>query len=375
MSRIFPHLYTQDTLGNTRIWYMEQEGNSFRTVSGLEDGEKVKSEWTVALAKNTSKKNGTTAEEQATKEIEARYKKQLKTGYFDNRDDIGKMTFVEPMLAKKYADYRDKIDLSNREWLLQCKFNGMRCVATKDGLFTRKGEKYVSCPHIHESLKQFFIDYPNAVLDGELFNNDLRQQLNEISKLIRRTVHITQEDLDNSEKMVRFYVYDGYGFGMDKNIPYYNRKQWIDLNIVHVYNYIEQVLDHDVNSQDAFDEIYLSLVEDGHEGGILRNKKMHYEHKRSKNLLKVKPEDDAEAVITGIYEGVGNWAGAGKIIGLKWQGNEFNATFKGTYEQSVQFLKDKDLWIDKTVTFLYNGLTGKGIPNFARVDINNCVKG
>lgn len=31
--------------------------------------------------------------------------------------------------------------------------------------------------------------------------------------------------------------------------------------------------------------------------------------------------------------------------------------------------------IDRTVTFLYNGLTGLGTPNYARMDIKNCFKG
>lgn len=372
---IYGTLYTRDTNKSIRIWYMEQEGAKYRTISGLKDGEKVTSEWTVAEAKNSGKKNETTAVEQATKEIDSRYKKQLKTGYFEDIADIDKQQYVEPMLAKLYSDYQHKIDLTTGEWLLQCKFNGMRCVATKFGLFTRKGETYVSCPHIHESLVLFFEKYPDAVLDGELFNNDLRQQLNEISKLIRKTVHITEEDLSQSEQLVKFYVYDGYGFGLDKNTPYERRKAWINSNVVSHYNYVSEVKDHFVNNREELESVYQSLVEDGHEGGILRNKLMPYEHKRSKNLLKIKPEDDSEAIITGIYEGQGNWAGAGKIIGLNWQGNEFNATFKGTYEQSVQFLNDKDKWVGKTVTFLYNGLTGKGIPNFARVDINNCLKG
>jgi DNA ligase 1 len=371
---IYPHLYTRDSLGNIRIWYMEQQDDKYRAVSGLQDGEKVTSEWTVAFAKNEGKKNATTAIEQATKEIQAKYKKQKKTGYFEDVKNIDVSQYVEPMLAKLYKDYSKEIELEKKEWLMQCKFNGLRCVATKDGLFTRKGEKYISCPHIHEGLKSFFEKHPDAVLDGELFNNELRQQLNEISKLVRKTVHISNEDLERSEKLVKYYVYDGYGFGLDKDHPYHERKQWIDSNIVGKYIYVAKVEDFHIDHQDDLDKRYLSLVEDGHEGAILRKKDMKYEHKRSKNLLKVKPEDDDEAVIVDIQEGTGNWSKAGKIISLNWNGKKFDATFKGTYEQGVDFLKNKNNWIGQTVTFLYNGLTGKGTPNFARVDINNCLK-
>ena len=92
-------------------------------------------------------------------------------------------------------------------------------------------------------------------------------------------------------------------------------------------------------------------------------------------MLKVKPEDDDEGEIVEVTEGAGNWRGTGKIITLKWKDKTFDATFKGTYEQATLFLKEKNKWIGKKVTFLYNGLTGLGTPNYARVDINNCIKG
>lgn len=376
----YPVLYTRDTIGNVRVWYMEQENNKHRTVSGLLEGERVTSEWTITEAKNSGKKNATNAVEQASAEIDARYKKQRKTGYFDDIGDIGSTSYVEPMLAKLYKDYAHKIDLSGGEWLLQCKFNGMRCVATKDGLFTRKGEKYLSVPHVEDSLKPFFKKHPSAVLDGELFNNELRQQLNEISKLIRKTVHISKEDLERSEELVRYYIYDGYGFGlkanpMSQNEPYKSRKEWIDNQVIGEYDYAVHVTDINILSQINLDEAYQSLIDDGQEGGILRYKNMKYENKRSKHLLKVKPEDDDEGEIVEITEGAGNWRGTGKIITLNWNDKTFDATFKGTYEQATLFLKEKNKWIGKKVTFLYNGLTGLGTPNYARVDINNCLKG
>ncbi|NBT09009.1 MAG: hypothetical protein EBS98_09435, partial [Chitinophagia bacterium] len=144
---------------------MEQNGSKYRTIAGLQNGEQVTSEWTVAEGKNQGKKNETSSVEQATKEIEAKYKKQKKTGYFDDINSVDDMSYIEPMLAKLYKDYSNKIDFSEGEYILQCKFNGMRCVATKSGLFTRKGEKYLSCPHIEKSLAPFFEKYPDAVLD------------------------------------------------------------------------------------------------------------------------------------------------------------------------------------------------------------------
>lgn len=370
----YPVLYTRDSLGNVRVWHMEQDQEKYRTVSGLKDGEKVVSDWTIAKPKNKGKKNETDGPRQALSEIDAKYKKQKKTGYFENEEDIDRIIYVEPMLAKLYKDYHDEIALEEGEWLLQCKMNGMRCVATANGLFTRKGEKYLSCPHIQDSLKPFFSLHPTAVLDGELFNNNLRQKLNEISKLVRKTVNITNEDLERSKALVQYYIYDGYGFGLDKDNPYHERKQWIDSNIIGKYTHVSKVEDFDLRCKSDLDKHYQSLVDDGHEGAILRRKTMKYEHKRSKNLLKVKPEMDSEAKILKVTEGSGNWGGTAKTATLDWNGKVFDATFKGTQEQLREILKKKSDWVGKTVTFLYNDTTGLGTPNFARIDVDNCIK-
>ena len=377
-------LYCRDTMGRVRVWRMEQEGNKYRTIAGLMDGELVVSEWTVAKGKNIGRSNETSAEEQATKDVENKYKKQRKTGYFDDIKKIDTVQYVEPMLAKLYRDYAAKIDFSSECWIAQCKFNGMRCIATKNGLFTRKGERYMTCQHIEKALEPFFENNPDAVLDGELFNEDYRQQLNEISKLIRKTVHISQDDLDKCEKYVQYHIYDGYNlrdprymsspYTPDK--PYTNRKYVIDWYIDEgLDECIRSVDSHAISSADDLDKVYAQYVDAGHEGIMLRNCNSPYENKRSKNLLKVKPEDDSEAVILDIIEGEGNWSGSGKSITLQWGDQVFDASFKGTYEQAVEFLNRKDEWVGKKVTFLYNGLTGLGTPNFARVDINNCVKG
>jgi DNA ligase-1 len=379
MNKTFDTLYSKDTLGNIRIWYMEQSGNKYRTVSGLSDGEKVTSEWSHAEAKNVGRSNETTSIEQATAEIEAKYKKQLKTGYHKNVKDVDVSTYVEPMLAQPLHKLSKKPDFSKETWGMQCKFNGNRCIATKDGLFTRKGEKYSAVPHIENALKPFFKNHPNAVLDGELFNNDLRQQLNEISKLIRKTKNIEASDLAESEKKVKFYIYDGYGFNSQTydfgaDAPYSVRKSYIDGNVIHLSEYFVEVETKIVKSDNQMNELFQDLLNDQQEGGILRKMDAPYEHKRSKNLVKVKSEDDDEAIILDITDGDGNWKGAATNVTLKWKNKTFDAVFKGNYETRAKILKEKKNWIGKEVTFLYMGLTGLGTPNYGRVDPENCFK-
>lgn len=374
-------LYSKDSKDRIRIWRMERDGNKYRTISGLQDGEKVISEWSTASAKNIGRANATTAEEQADVEVVAKYAKQLKTGY---TKDIKKVDtavkYVEPMLANKYKDRIKKVDFTKQNWGLQCKFNGNRCVATKDGLFTRKGETYIAVPHINKSLEKFFKKYPDAILDGELFNNDLRQSLNELSKLVRKTVHITDEDYKRSEQLVKYYVYDGYNFDcgyskiLDANSPYSERKKWIDNNVVGSYDYIEKVTTYVVKSTTDLDNQYADFLADGQEGGILRNLDGGYDNKRSNNLLKIKEDEDSEAIIVEITDGDGNWKGAATNVTLDWNGKVFDAVFKGNYDTRAKILKEKKNWVGKEVTFLYMGLTGLGTPNYGRVDPDNCFK-
>ena len=120
--------------------------------------------------------------------------------------------------------------------------------------------------------------------------------------------------------------------------------------------------------------LFQSLLLDQQEGGMLRKMDSPYEHKRSKNLVKVKAEDDDEAVIVDITDGDGNWKGAATNVTLNWKDKTFDAVFKGSYETRAEILKNKKDWIGKTVTFLYMGLTGLGTPNYARIDPDNCFK-
>ena len=99
-----------------------------------------------------------------------------------------------------------------------------------------------------------------------------------------------------------------------------------------------------------------------------------YQHTRSSDLLKIKPEDSSEATILSLHEGDGNWGGVAKTATVKWNNMEFDVTFKGSYERLQEILKNKKDWVGKDVTFLYNGLTGLGKPNFGRIDIDNCFK-
>lgn len=388
-------LYARTETGAIQVWWMDRDGDRYRSVSGQQDGIKTVAAWTTAQPKNVGKANETTGEQQAEIEILAKYTKQLKSGgYWLDIADIDKSKFFQVMLAKSFSDYKDKIDWSKGVGV-QIKYNGGRIVATKDGLFSRKGERYISIPHIEQALVPFFQKFPDAILDGEGFNYDLRERLNKIMELLRKTVHVTPQDLADSKGLIRFYVYDGYGIPSrsgritQASDGYLERKEAIDNTFfapcfAHRWaNIIGKVPTWIVHSESELQTLYLSFLSDKQEGAILRILNEGYENKRSKFLLKYKPLDDAEFRVVSVQDGDGKFANriatvtCQKLDGKPFKDGDmtFNATFKGSELEAIKAWLTASSLVGKTVTIYYNGLTDFGKPNYPRFDWNNYNKG
>jgi len=376
-----PTLYSRTSTGAVQQWTIEVDGNKYRVVSGQVGGKHVINEWTTCKGKSIGRANETSPADQALSEAQSKWTKKERTGYSQDVKKIDScMVYVEPMTAKKLLDRLKKIDFKAGV-LVQNKFNGHRCTARLENgkviLRTRTGKLYYAVPHIAKDLEKFFSKFPEAVLDGELFNNELRTKLNEISSLIRKGEDITAEELAASEKLIRFYVYDGYGFADDlgEESDYVLRKKFIDGTLLKYSKYCGEVKTDVAYSMEDVNKIYFAYLADEQEGAIIRIPNSPYEHSRSANLLKYKPVDDDECVILSLHEGTGNWAGTAKTATIRWKGKEFDATFTKSKEQGAERLKNPKPWIGTTVTFLYNGLTGLGVPNYARIDPDNCFGG
>ena len=372
-----PTLYARSHTGAILEWEIEVEGNKYRTVTGQQGGAKITSKWSVAKGKNQGQSNETTDDQQAQAEADSKWKKKIKCGgYWENIKDIDKKCrYVDPMLAQKLRDHPDKAIMP---CMVDKKYNGGRVMASSDGLFTRKGEQYASIPHITEALAPLFEKYPDLVLDGEGYNHDLRFKLNELMSILRTTkaAKINRELLNRSEQIVRYYVYDGYGFdNITEDTGNLERRKALK-DLLKDIPYVIWVPFRMAKSLEDVYKIYDEDVADGYEGSIIRNVDAPYEiGKRSYNLLKVKPTDDDEGVIIAINEGTGNAAGLAATATLRWKNKEFDATFKRSQETRRDILKNASDWIGKEVTFCYNGVTGLGTPNYANIDPDNCFQG
>jgi DNA ligase-1 len=388
-----PTLYKKTTIGKTQIWEIEVVGNKFRSISGQADGKVHINLWTICEGKNVGKKNATTAEEQALKEAEAKHKKKLEAGYHLNVKNISKKRFYEPMLAQDFKNKnREKevmgeIDESGvgAAVFSQPKLDGIRCIAMREGLFTRTGKEITAVPHIHEELEPFFEKYPNAVLDGELYNHAYKDDFNKIIHLVRKQ-NLTDEHLEESKKMIQYHIYDAPVIG--KHNPFrkggcYTEKDYFSdrLSVLEAqFHYLE--LDNlntkyddslvivetiEIHGREQLDRCYEDYVEAGYEGQMIRLDGP-YENKRSPRLLKRKEFMDREYKILGYEEGEGNRAGTIKHFKFENEyGKGFHSNVKGSFEYLAELLEKADELIGKDATVKFFNLTPDGVPRFPYV--------
>lgn len=353
-----PTLYVRDSNKSIRFWFLEQEDEKYRSVSGvLGTTNPIRSGWQIAESKNVGKINKTSPIEQAQKEIISEYTKKQSLGYVADKDSVDIQILFEPMLAKPF-------DLKKISWkhqnYIQPKMDGVRCVALSHGLFSRNGKSFDSVPHIAKILEPVFKEYPDLVLDGELYNHILRDDFNKIISLVRKQKPEVS-DLKLSEKMIQYHIYDCFleqGFG---------KRYELIKNIVNSLSSSSIVLvpTFSLSEKDSVDDWHSKFTEDNFEGAMIRLGNMPYENKRSFQLMKLKNFIDQEFKVLRIEEGTGNRTGmAGKIICQLNDGREFGAGIKGSHDYSRQLLKNCNNYINGTATVRYFNLTPDGIPRF-----------
>ena len=357
-------LYKKSKLGKIQIWSIQVEGNKFCTHEGFVDGQITQSEWTVCKGKNTGRSNETTPQQQALKEAEAKVTKKKEQGYTEEQTQVDKAAKkISPMLAHKWNDYKDKL---KEEYLLcQPKIDGVRCIATKEGLFTRSGKEITSVPHIWKQIQNILDLFPQGTkVDGELYNHNLKDDFNEIISIVRKT-KLTEDDLQKSEAIIEYHIYD-----IDiPNVTFIERYNLLKETFAgKPLSYLKLVgtVHIGVLKEDALDSLYAKYLSQGYEGQMVRLGNSKYENSRSKNLLKRKEFIDEEFKILDIEEGLGNRSGVMGHIKFKTKkGKVFYSNARGTFEYFKELLANKDKYIGKKATVRYQNLTPDSqVPRF-----------
>lgn len=354
-------LYSTRSDKNIQEWEIEVKDNMYRVTSGMESGQKVTAEWTVCSGKNIGRSNETTPEEQALAEAKAIWQKKVDKGYRASKEELSKVTLFEPMLAKKYEDYKDSLKFPLYS---QPKLNGMRCLASVVGLKSRGGKDIVSCPHIFEALKPTLEANPSIHLDGELYNHKLGHELNEIMHLVKQPKP-TKEEFKNSAEKIKYYVYDMYD--SDNPDMKFSDRIAIAENLIKGIECVVIVETSVVNSLKEIDSLYRTYLKDEYEGQILRIDK-EYQNKRSNYLLKHKSFQDEEFEIVDFVPGNGNRTGTiGAVVCKLPSGETFNSNIRGSRELLSELYKDKNKYIGKLATVKFFEKTPYGVPLYPYV--------
>jgi DNA ligase-1 len=266
---------------------------------------------------------------------------------------------IKPMLAYKLNE--NKINF--KEFIyMQPKLDGVRCLFTKDGAFSRTGKQFMNVRHIEDSLKEFFKACPWTVLDGELYNHELKDDFEKIISLVRKQKPGVIERYE-AAKMIQYHVYDytGKDYISLEGLPYKDRLDNLACSDIYTSS-IHYVESRRVKSMKQAKDFHTRKLAEGYEGSILRTN-TPYKHGRSWGLMKFKDFHDAEATIVDYQEGKGKRLGTiGKFIMQDDDGNIFGCPpGKGyNYTDLKWILKDIHKYMGQRATFTYFERTKAG---------------
>jgi DNA ligase-1 len=262
---------------------------------------------------------------------------------------------MKPMLAHKFDDSR--VDWSLPVYI-QPKLDGVRCLFTKDGAYSRTGKEFMNVSHLRTTLLPFFRQHPDVVLDGELYNHELKHDFEKIISLVRKQKP-TADDRLEAQQLVQFHVYDYFdGVIYDS---YKTRMQMLVTSDIYD-RHIKYVPAKLVDSYNYARDLHATFLSEGYEGSIIRLDGL-YKHGRSYDLMKFKDFSDTEATIIGYELGKGKRTGTlGKFIMLDDEGVEFGCPpGKGyNYKDLEKMLKNITEYIGKRATFTYFQRTQAG---------------
>ena len=272
----------------------------------------------------------------------------------------------KPMLAYPVSD--KPIDYNNRVFM-QPKLDGVRCVIQYDAgvvtAWSRTGKEWKNIEHIKLNLYKFFDKHPNVILDGELYNHDLKDNFEKIISLVRKTKP-TAEDRVESAEMVQFHCYDI----IDETITFEERKIFITRHAPH-NNHVKHVSTMYCASDYDSKEIHKVNLDCGFEGSILRTNDV-YKCGRSWNLRKFKDFHDDEALLLDWVEGKGKRKGTiGKFMAQDSEGNIFGMPVMDKFDYLQDNFEEMKTWVGKLATFTYFERTN---ANSYRHPLFKCIR-
>ncbi len=244
------------------------------------------------------------------------------------------------MLAETWQDSGAVHDY----WISE-KLDGVRGRWDGDTLWSRGGHR------IH-APDWFTADWPAMAMDGELWIG--RGRFEAVSSIVRRF------DAPDAEwRQVQFRVFDlpDHAGSFTARVDAM-RRHLSALDIA----WLQPVAQFRLPDAEALDTRLAAIVAAGGEGLMLHHQNARYRSGRSDALLKLKPFDDAEAIVVSHTQGEGKYTGmVGALVVETPDGQRFRLGSGLTDAQRADPPP-----IGSVVTYRFNGLTVHGTPRFAR---------
>jgi DNA ligase 1 len=235
-------------------------------------------------------------------------------------------------------------EIEPRGFLVSEKLDGVRAVWDGQTLRFRSG--------ITIMAPQWFLRrLPDLALDGELWFG--RGRFEALSGAVRR-----QQPLDEEWRALRYCAFElpsGHGDFAARH------RQLESLVRRHAWPQLQAVQQRSLTSRAPMLKWLDEVVAGGGEGLMLRAADAAYRPGRSAQMLKLKPLQDAEAVVLAHEPGRGRFAGRLGALRVRTdEGVEFKI---GTGFSDLQ--RERPPAVGQRITFNYRGLTEDGVPRFA----------
>ena len=235
-------------------------------------------------------------------------------------------------------------DIDVTAYLVSEKFDGVR--ALWDGQVLRpRGGKILRAPI-------WFVErFPNRPLDGELWIG--RGRFERVAGILRK-----ESPVDAEWREVRYLLFEL------PDAPGTFRERAQELQRIangSAIPWLSAVEQFEVGSRAELEERLASVVRAGGEGLMLHRAGAPYSTGRSDDLLKMKPFQDAEAIVIGHVSGKGKYQGRLGALRVRTEGGiEFNL---GAGLSDA--LRRDPPPLGTIITYRYRGLTHRGVPRFA----------
>jgi len=262
---------------------------------------------------------------------------------------------IKAMLAHKYNE--DKADYPA---FIQPKLDGVRCLFTAKGAFSRANNQFMNVEHIEQALKPFFAKNPTAILDGELYNHGLKDDFEKIISLVKKRKP-TDADRAEAAELVQYHMYDVASMTIatyvDRNLFLLSEPSFIP------HACLQRTRTQLATDFDNAQKFHANNLKLGYEGSIYRTPSGKYKGTRSWDLMKFKDFHDAEATIIDFVAGKGKREGTlGKFIMQDHEGVVFGCPpGKGyNYAALAEMLENAAQYIGQWATFTYFERTKAG---------------